>query len=173
MTDTPSIYSYADESQHLLGHEVSSLIAEGDLLYEPIKESRLQCDNQHIDDKVIPCSFFKDIHDPGWGKQFADLQKTPHTWSMLVEICRMCSQRALQQKTDSRLICPTIFTPTVRKRPTPKKIRKPNGVIFEKHWYDGWRCDENVTEIGVIIPDLDDDFEFETVYSWLIGEGIE
>jgi hypothetical protein len=79
----------------------------------------------------------------------------------------------LHKKEDSALVCPTVFTEIVRKRPKPKVINLRGGTAITKHWYDGYRCDENVTDIGMIVLDLNDDFEFEFIYSRLLGEGIE
>ena len=92
---------------------------------------------------------------------------------MLYQMCGELAQQPLKKKTSSSLFCPTRFTQKVRKRPRPKIVHLQNSKIIEKPYYEGFRCDENVTESGMVILDLDNDFDFEFVYGWLIGEGLE
>jgi hypothetical protein len=124
-------------------------------------------------DPILPLSFFTDTYDPGSGKLFAEMQNAKHTWKSFAALLAAYSKIPRAQKKDSPLYCPTRFTQIVRKRKTPKKIKTKNGRKIIKDWYDGWRCNENVTVSSVIPVDFDDDFAFRHVEDFLSDNDLE
>jgi hypothetical protein len=179
MTDSYNIYSKDQESQDILFSPIPD-IDEDEVdereQFDPLLWIDGADDGEIPNDTpnpVIPVSFFTSIFDPGWGKPFADLQNTTHTWWSLGRMLARHSQLFLQKKSEAPLFCPTRFIQEVRRRSQPKKIRLPDGRVIEKPFFDGWRCDENVTESSLAAADLDDDFSFEYVDHWLRDNRVE